>query len=82
MARFGELTYDLYVPHLFAAAFFAMDFRFAGVNALALAFPPLDAPNLLRATAWGLRVSFAGGLPGGRIGGPLPVAASTTALAI
>jgi len=59
-----------------------MALRLAADNALARAFPPLLAPSLLMATACGLRVSFAGGLPGGRIGGPLPVAASTMALAI
>jgi hypothetical protein len=68
--------------HRFAAAFFAIAFRFAAESFSALALPPLDAPSLESATAWGLRVSFGGGDPGGKIAGPLPVAASTTALAI
>ena len=73
---------SLSLSHRFAAAFFAIAFLFDLDNAAARAFPPLLAPNLLIATVWGLRVSFAGGVPGGRIGRPSPVAASTTALAI
>jgi hypothetical protein len=37
--------------HRFAAAFLAIAFRLAALSDLARALPPLDAPNLLRATA-------------------------------
>jgi hypothetical protein len=69
-------------PHRFAAACFAMAFRFVADSAFALALPPLLAPSLLKATAAGFRVSFSGGVPGGTGRGPSPRAASATALAI
>jgi hypothetical protein len=66
-----------FLPHRFAAAFRAIALRFAADKFLARTLPPLLAPSLLRATACGLRVST-----GGTIGGPVLVAAATTAWAI
>jgi hypothetical protein len=75
-------VFRVFLDHLADAAFLAIARRLAFESDFARAAPPLLAPSLLNATAWGLRVSFGGGLPGGRIGGPSPVAASTTAFAI
>src|ERR1017187_5522220 len=41
------------VDHLVIAAFFAICLRLAGESLAALALPPFDAPNLLKATAAG-----------------------------
>src|SRR4051794_32747567 len=66
---------SIYLAQRERAAFLAISLRCFLVSFAALAFPPLLAPSLLRATAAGLRVSGGGG-------GALPVAISTTALAI
>lgn len=46
------ICYNL-LPHLFAAAFFAMRFRSLGESLAALAFPPFKPPSRPRATAAG-----------------------------
>lgn len=45
-----------HLPHLFAAAFFAIALRLAGDSAAARAFPPLAPPSLPSATAAGFFV--------------------------
>ena len=53
-------------------AFLAISVRFLAESFVALALPPLDAPNLDRATAAGFRVSSSSGS-----GGAWPVASCT-----
>ena len=63
-----------FLVHRAKTALRAMADRLAADSALARAWPPLDAPSLLKPTANGLRVS---GCPGGS-GGAWPVASWTT----
>ena len=59
------------------AAFLAIFFRFQADSFSALAFPPLAAPSLPRATAAGFLVSGSGS-----VGGRLPVACMTVSQAL
>ena len=62
-----------FLPQRAATAFLAIARRFVGLRLAALAWPPLEAPSLERATAAGLRVSGTGSGTGAS-----PMASCTT----